>query len=165
MQAIIGILVLIVATLPAVAAFATTYRSQNTCVIITTKSIPTTSQLNLFGNNNNNNNKAADGKKFKKVTTPAPTKLTNKPVPKKKTTIVSSSNNNKKQQEAAEKKDKEPLWKKAGRMAVTGSMDGVSLLGKPQYDWSTGKPMSRPKAFDWSASYKKKDNSTIKGKK
>lgn len=87
----------------------------------------------------------------------------------KKGTEISSSTKAKKnvvnKKVVPPKKDgkKDPLWKQAARMAVTGSPDGVSLLGKPQYNWVTGKPMSRPKAHDWSASYKKSDAS--KGKK
>ena len=42
------------------------------------------------------------------------------------------------------------------RMAVTGSPDGVSLLGKPQIDWMTGKPLSKPRGYDWNASSKAK---------
>ena len=41
-------------------------------------------------------------------------------------------------------------------MAVTGSPDGVSLLGKPQIDWMTGKPVSKPRGYDWNASSKAK---------
>ena len=42
------------------------------------------------------------------------------------------------------------------RVAVTGSPDGVSLLGKPQIDWMTGKPVSKPRGYDWNASSKAK---------
>jgi hypothetical protein len=53
------------------------------------------------------------------------------------------------------------------RMAVTGSPDGVSLLGKPQIDWMTGKPLSKPRGYDWNASSKAKagrdDNQKKKG--
>ena len=42
------------------------------------------------------------------------------------------------------------------RMAVTGSPDGVSLLGQPQIDWMTGKPVSKPRGYDWNASSKAK---------
>lgn len=36
------------------------------------------------------------------------------------------------------KKDELTQGQKLLRIAVTGSLDGVSLLGKPQHDWSTG---------------------------
>ena len=35
--------------------------------------------------------------------------------------------------------DDDPMWKKALRVLITGSPDGVSLLGKPQIQWSTMK--------------------------
>ena len=38
------------------------------------------------------------------------------------------------------------------RLIVTGSPDGISNLGKPQIDWSTGKPTTVRKAFDWNIS-------------
>ena len=52
------------------------------------------------------------------------------------------------------------------RMAVTGSPDGVSLLGKPQIDWMTGKPLSKPRGYDWNSSKAKAgrdDNQKKKG--
>jgi hypothetical protein len=36
------------------------------------------------------------------------------------------------------KKDELTQGQKLLRIAVTGSLDGVSLLGKPQHDWSAG---------------------------
>jgi len=64
-------------------------------------------------------------------------------------------------------KDGDNRFMKFLRMAVTGSPDGVSLLGKPQIDWMTGKPLSKPRGYDWNASSKAKagrdDNQKKKG--
>ena len=35
--------------------------------------------------------------------------------------------------------DDDPMWKKALRVIITGSPDGISMLGKPQIKWSTMK--------------------------
>ena len=107
----------------------------------------------FFGNN----------KKGTEVSSSSSSKSAKKNVVKKS---ASKPSNNKKQMTPPSPKKngkKDPLWQQFARVAVTGSPDGVSLLGKPQYNWVTGKPMSRPKAHDWSASYKKSD--TSKGKK
>mmetsp|Transcript_25603 Transcript_25603/g.38294 ORF Transcript_25603/g.38294 Transcript_25603/m.38294 type:complete len:154 (+) Transcript_25603:97-558(+) len=49
-------------------------------------------------------------------------------------------------------------WKKFARIAVTGSPDGISLLGKPQHDWVTGKALSKPKSHSWISSYKQTES-------
>eukprot|EP00327_Prymnesium_parvum_P009519 CAMPEP_0184391028 /NCGR_PEP_ID=MMETSP0007-20130409/13780_1 /TAXON_ID=97485 /ORGANISM="Prymnesium parvum, Strain Texoma1" /LENGTH=101 /DNA_ID=CAMNT_0026740999 /DNA_START=166 /DNA_END=471 /DNA_ORIENTATION=+ len=46
------------------------------------------------------------------------------------------------------------------KKVVTGSPDGVMQLGKPQFDWSTGKPMKKPRQFDWNAGSKPKSRSS-----
>jgi hypothetical protein len=53
------------------------------------------------------------------------------------------------QQQQKKTGDDKYAWQKFARIAVTGSPDGVSLLGKPQHDWVTGKPMSGPKGHKW----------------
>mmetsp|Transcript_15868 Transcript_15868/g.19362 ORF Transcript_15868/g.19362 Transcript_15868/m.19362 type:complete len:134 (-) Transcript_15868:1705-2106(-) len=58
--------------------------------------------------------------------------------------------------EPAKKEVKIPAWKKGLQVAVTGSSDGVSLLGKPQFDWATGKPVKKQRAYDWSGKKSKK---------
>lgn len=81
------------------------------------------------------------------------------------------NNNNKSQakkaavlnkKETNKQETKGPMWKKIARVVVTGSPDGISLLGKPQHDWVTGKPMSQPAGHSWTSSYKKKDTNTKK---
>ena len=49
---------------------------------------------------------------------------------------------------------KGPAWKVWGRILITGSMDGVHPLGKRQHDWSTGKGVTKNKAFNWNTSAK-----------
>lgn len=44
------------------------------------------------------------------------------------------------------------------RKIVTGSPDGIMLIGKPQIDWSTGKPYTKRSSdqqYEWGASPKK----------
>lgn len=65
----------------------------------------------------------------------------------------------KKQKKTVEKKKKSTGdgWKKFARIAVTGSPDGISLLGKPQHDWVSGKALDKPKSHSWTTSYKETD--------
>ena len=58
--------------------------------------------------------------------------------------------------EVSDKEDwkKGPAWKVWGRILITGSMDGVSQLGKRQHDWSTGKEMTKNQAYNWNTSAK-----------
>ena len=64
--------------------------------------------------------------------------------------------------EVDKQETKGPMWKKIARVVVTGSPDGISLLGKPQHDWVTGKPMSQPAGHSWTSSYKKQDTNIKK---
>ncbi len=67
--------------------------------------------------------------------------------------------NTKKQKKTTENSDKKSAaWKKFARIAVTGSPDGISLLGKPQHDWVTGKALSKPKSHSWTTSYKQTES-------
>lgn len=67
------------------------------------------------------------------------------------------------QKEESQKK----AWQQFARILVTGSPDGISLLGKPQHDWVTGNSLPQPKAHSWTSSYKKtdKDSNNSKTKK
>jgi len=51
---------------------------------------------------------------------------------------------------------KNKTWKDYLKLAITGSPDGISMIGKPQYDWGTGKVVAKRKHFDWNASSQSK---------
>ncbi len=136
---VILIIASILALIPsAILAFAPAYTYRNGRRVTTNNA----SQLYFFGNSKKGS-ETTDAKKK---------------VVKKKAAVPA-----KKKAQAKVASNREPAWKGFARIVVTGSPDGVSLLGKPQYNWVTGKPMTRPGAHDWSASYKKRDES--KGKK
>ena len=54
----------------------------------------------------------------------------------KQTTKTTKKNDNK---NIDDDDDDDPMWKKALRVIITGSPDGISMLGKPQIKWSTMK--------------------------
>jgi hypothetical protein len=63
-----------------------------------------------------------------------------------------------KKKQPVKKEEKEPMWKKTARLAVTGSADGVSLLGKPQHNWRTGKKMTGySAAHNWNVTSKRRN--------
>jgi len=65
--------------------------------------------------------------------------------------VVLSGTKNTKEQE--EDFAKQPMsFKKVMRIMVTGSFDGIHQLGKPQFDWGTGKVATKRKNFNWNTS-------------
>ena len=108
-----------------------------------------TSELYFFfggggGNNSNNGSKSNSNNKDSK---------------KKKSSTATTKNAAKVSTPKSTKKgdSQKEAWKQFGRILITGSPDGISLLGKPQHDWVTGSSLPQPKAHSWTSAYKKRD--------